>query len=100
MDKFIRALQVFSPFYPVIITWLLQMKFKFDKAYIWVVFCLSFAVGAYYDRADHFYHRGGAPGIKIEPEQMVMVSVCFTIMAIWQYVIICKNRNKKNEPES
>jgi hypothetical protein len=99
MDKFIKALWVFSPFYPAIITWLLQTKFKFDKGYIWVAFCLSFAAGAYCAKEDYFYYRGGASGIKIDPEQMALVSVCFTIMAIWQYVIICKNRSTKtNQP--
>ncbi|MDF7827104.1 hypothetical protein P4B35_23980 [Pontiellaceae bacterium B12227] len=96
MDKLIRALWVFFPFYPAIIIWLLQLKFKFDKGYIWIAFCLSLAAGLYSRRGDYFYYsRGGTQGIKIEPEQLTLVAVCLVIMAIWQYVIICKNRKNK-----
>jgi hypothetical protein len=96
MAKLLIAALLFGP---ALITWALQPLFKFDKGYIWIVVWLSFAMGAYGGRENHYYSRGGAPGIKIEPEQMIMVSVCFIIMAIWQYVIICKNRKTKNEPE-
>jgi hypothetical protein len=100
MDKLIIAMCVFSLFSPAIIIWLLQMKFKFDKGYIRIAFYLSFAAGAYFLRNDYFYHsRGGTPGIKIEPVQMIIFSTCWVVMAIWQYVIICKKRNTKTNQQ-
>lgn len=97
MGKLLIAALLFGP---SLITWALQSLFKFDKGYIWIALCLSLAIGAYDGRENHYYSRGGAPPIKIEPEQVVMVSVCLTIMAIWQYVIICKNRKIKTNQSS
>jgi hypothetical protein len=99
MDKLIIALWAFSLFSPTIIVWLLQIKFKFDKGYIRIAFYLSFSAVAYFMRDGYFFHsRGGTPGIKIEPEHMIMFSVCWVVMAVWQYVIIAKNRkNKTNQ---
>ena len=94
----LRKFITLFPLYPLLITWILQKVLKFDKGYIAVVFCLSFAVGTYGARHHYINRRGG--GFLVPEQHMVMVSICLFIAAIWQYVIICKNRNTKTNKSS